>query len=90
MNAWQKACRRSTGGGALAALACAALATLMPSTARAWIWPEHRDIAAAAVDDLPAAPRRTLDAMWAEARTLGGKQVCEKLVDPGEIGRAHV
>jgi hypothetical protein len=43
---------------------------------------EHRDIAAEAIGDLPAAQRKTLDAMWAEARTLGGRQVCEKLVDP--------
>ena len=77
MNAWQKVVSRSIRGGALAAVVCASLLTLMPSTARAWIWPEHRDIAAAAVDDLPAAPRKTLDKMWAEARTLGGKQICE-------------
>ncbi len=49
----------------------------------AWIWPEHRDIAATAVNDLPAAQRKTLDAMWAETQQLGGKQVCTKLVDPG-------
>ncbi len=85
MKASQKGDSGSIRGGALAAVVCASLVTLMPSTARAWIWPEHRDIAAAAVDDLPAAPRKTLDKMWAEARTLGGKQVCEKLVDPGAL-----
>jgi len=58
-----------------------ALASAFP--AAAWIWPEHRDIAAEAIRELPAAQRKTLDAMWAEARTLGGKQVCDKLVDPG-------
>ncbi len=58
-------------------------AVLFPAPALAWIWPEHRDIAAAAVNDLPAAQRKTLDTMWAETQKLGGKQVCEKLVDPG-------
>jgi hypothetical protein len=85
MKASRKAEHGTTRGRALEALAVAALFLLIPSTARAWIWPEHRDIAAAAVDDLPPAPRKTLDAMWAEARTLGGKQVCEKLVDPGAL-----
>jgi hypothetical protein len=83
MNASQKVERGSTRGGALAALICAALVTLMPAPARAWIWPEHRDIAAAAVGDLPPVQRKTLDTMWDEARALGGKQVCAKLVDPG-------
>ena len=67
----------------VSAVSVATILMLIPATARAWIWPEHRDIAAAAVDDLPAAQRKTLDTMWAEARTLGGKQVCAKLVDPG-------
>jgi len=61
----------------------ATILMLMPAPARAWIWPEHRDIAAAAVGDLPAVQRKTLDTMWDEARALGGKQVCAKLVDPG-------
>jgi len=58
-------------------------AVLFPGRAVAWIWPEHRDIAAAALNDLPAPQRKTLDAMWAETQQLGGKQVCTKLVDPG-------
>src|SRR5512137_1726188 len=64
-------------------LAFAALVLLLPATAQAWIWPEHRDIAVAAANDLPAAERKTLDAMWAEAQGIGGKQVCPRLVDPG-------
>jgi hypothetical protein len=83
MNASSKVNRDATPGGALCALAGAVVVLLAPATARAWIWPEHRDIAAAAVNDLPAAERKTLDAMWAEAQKLGGKQVCMKLVDPG-------
>ena len=64
-------------------LACAAFVILLPAAAQAWIWPEHRDIAVAAVNNLPAGERKTLDAMWAEAQKLGGKQVCTGLVDPG-------
>ncbi len=66
-----------------AAVVAAALVTLLPAPALAWIWPEHRDIAAAAVNDLPAGERKTLDAMWGDAQKIGGKQVCTKLVDPG-------
>jgi hypothetical protein len=64
---------------AVAALSIA----LFAAPARAWIWPEHRDIAAVAIQDLPAPERKTLDAMWSAARTLGTKQVCEKTVDAG-------
>ena len=76
---------RSWRRGAAASLVLAVLGAVTPSTAIAWIWPEHRDIAAAAVNDLPAGERRTLDAMWAEAKRIGGKQVCPKLVDPGSL-----
>jgi hypothetical protein len=64
-------------------VAAAALSLGFAVPAQAWIWPEHRDIAASAVNDLPAAQRKTLDGMWTDARTLGGKQVCTKMVDPG-------
>ena len=83
MNALRKLGRVSIGCGALGSLACAALVVVTPSPALAWIWPEHRDIAVAAVNDLPAGERKTLDAMWAEAQRLGGRQVCTRLVDPG-------
>jgi hypothetical protein len=69
--------------GAILSLAAAALVALLPAPASAWIWPEHRDIAATALNDLPAAQRKTLDAMWSDAQKLGGKQVCAKMVDPG-------
>jgi hypothetical protein len=54
-----------------------------PGMARAWIWPEHRDIAAEALRDLPPGERKTLEQMWVGVRAIGGKQVCERLVDPG-------
>ena len=64
-------------------LVAAALALASALPARAWIWPEHRDIAVEAIQGLAAAERKALDAMWAETRTLGGKQVCAGLTDPG-------
>ena len=60
-----------------------AAAALLPTQAAAWIWPEHRDIAAEALKELPAAQRKTIDQMWVGVRAIGGKQVCEKVVDPG-------
>ena len=32
---------------------------------------------------MPAAQQKTLEGMWVGVRAIGGKQVCEKLVDPG-------
>jgi hypothetical protein len=58
-------------------------AVLLPTTAAAWIWPEHRDIAAEALRNLPPAQRKTIDQMWVGVRAIGGKQVCENVVDPG-------
>jgi hypothetical protein len=83
MSASQKVGRVTITGGARHLLSFAALVVLLPATAQAWIWPEHRDIAVAAVNELPGGERKTLDAMWAEAQKIGGKQVCTKLVDPG-------
>jgi hypothetical protein len=68
-------------GAQLAAVLLAA--TLVPTSAAAWIWPEHRDIAAEALRDLPAQQKKTIDQMWVGVRSIGGKQVCEKVVDPG-------
>lgn len=74
---------RFPGTGLALAVIALSTAVLTPTLAVAWIWPEHRDIAAAAVKELPAGERKTLDAMWADAQKLGGKQVCTNLVDPG-------
>jgi hypothetical protein len=56
---------------------------VLPTPAAAWIWPEHRDIAAEALRGLPTAQRTTIGQMWVGVRAIGGKQVCEKIVDPG-------
>ncbi|HVP69183.1 MAG TPA: hypothetical protein VMT17_18175 [Anaeromyxobacteraceae bacterium] len=63
-------------------LACG-VASTVAWPASAWIWPEHRDIAAKALRDLQPAERATLDAMWADVRALGGKQLCPAVVDSG-------
>ncbi len=59
------------------------VAATVPVSARAWIWPEHRDIAAEAMKDLPPGQRQTLETMWTGIKAIGGKQVCEKIIDPG-------
>jgi hypothetical protein len=60
-----------------------AASVFLPTRTAAWIWPEHRDIAAEALRDLTPAQRTTLQEMWVGIRAIGGKQVCEKVVDPG-------
>ncbi len=74
---------RTAGAGFAATVLFLLAATLLPTSAAAWIWPEHRDIAAEALRDLPAAQKKTIDQMWVGVRAIGGKQVCEKVVDPG-------
>jgi hypothetical protein len=62
--------------------ACARIAALaavlLPAAAGAWIYPEHRDIAVAAVARLPAADREALERLWAEARQGHEARLCEK------------
>ena len=59
--------------------ACAALlllSFLAASPARAWIYPEHREIAGKAVAELSPAEREALDALWAEARQGHEERLC--------------
>ncbi|MGA8892583.1 MAG: hypothetical protein WB493_13510 [Anaeromyxobacteraceae bacterium] len=74
---------RPAGAGLAFAVLFLLATTLVPTSAAAWIWPEHRDIAAEALRELPAAQKKTIDQMWVGVRAIGGKQVCEKVVDPG-------
>jgi hypothetical protein len=75
---------RTAGASRRAARAVAATAALaLASPASAWIWPEHRDIAAEAVKDLPPADRQALDALWVQLHQAAGKQACPSLVDAG-------
>ena len=75
--------RPRPAGTDLAAALILFTATLLPTSAAAWIWPEHRDIAAEALRELPPAQKKTIDQMSVGVRAIGGKQVCEKVVDPG-------
>jgi len=50
--------------------------TVLPGTASAWIYPEHRDIAGAGVQKLPPADRAAFDALWSEARKALPDRLC--------------
>lgn len=67
----------------LAALAIAVL----PAAAGAWIYPEHRDIAVAAVAKVKPAEREVLERLWAEARQGNEARLCETL-SAGDQGLA--
>ena len=69
------------GIGAVVAVAVA----LLPATGRAWIYPEHRDIAIAAIAKLSSADRAALDRLWVSARAAIPGRLCESL-DAGDQG----
>jgi hypothetical protein len=54
----------------------AASLALLPFPARAWIYPEHRDIAVAGIQKLPPADRAALEALWEEARKAIPGNLC--------------
>jgi hypothetical protein len=62
--------------GLLALAICAAA-----GTARAWVYPEHRDIAVLAVETLDPARRTQFDDLWHSARGTHGERLCELGVD---------
>ncbi|HUM03148.1 MAG TPA: hypothetical protein VL084_12730 [Thermoanaerobaculia bacterium] len=55
--------------------------------ARAWIFPEHRDITAKAIQDLPPAERAVLDRLWADARLGKETRLCEDPAAPDPPGK---
>lgn len=57
--------------------AAAFLALAFARDARAWIHPEHREIAGIAIAQLDAPRRAALDALWAEARKGHEDRLCE-------------
>jgi hypothetical protein len=63
--------------GGIAALA----ASLVAGPACAWVYPEHRDIALLAVQQLDAQRRATFQALWQEARTGEPERLCEQGID---------
>ena len=62
--------------GLLALVACSA-----PDTAFAWVYPEHRDIAIAAVEKLDPERRAEFDRLWREARITHEKRLCDQVAD---------
>jgi hypothetical protein len=56
---------------------------LWAAPARAWIWPEHRDIAVTAIQGLPSAERAQLETLWASLKVEAGPQLCRTLVNQG-------
>jgi hypothetical protein len=51
---------------------------LLALPARAWVYPEHRNIAGQAIDGLDPARKATLERLWAEARKGHEDRLCEK------------
>ena len=56
------------------------LGVLLPTPARAWIYPEHRDITAYALDGLPKLEKSFFEDLWAAARTGNEERYCPKVV----------
>jgi len=64
----------------LAALIAATL-VFAAAPARAWVYPEHRDIAVLAVEKLDAERRAQFDRLWAEARAGNEQRLCAQGAD---------
>jgi hypothetical protein len=60
------------------------LLALQVFPASAWVFPEHRDIAALAMQKLDADRQARLQALWAEARTGYEPRLCAQSSDPAQ------
>jgi hypothetical protein len=69
---------RKTRGRVIVALAVAA--ALLPGRAGAWIYPEHRDIMAEALKDLPPDQKQFFAQLWTEARSGNESRYCQEMV----------
>jgi hypothetical protein len=58
------------------------LVSLQVFPASAWVFPEHRDIAALAMQKLDPNRQARLQALWSEARTGAGQRLCGQDSDP--------
>src|SRR5580704_3729061 len=58
------------------------LVSLQAFPASAWVFPEHRDIAALAMQKLDADRQARLQALWTEARTGHEQRLCAQNSDP--------
>lgn len=67
-----------------AALAAVLACLVGAGPARAWVYPEHRDIAVLGVETLDADRRARFDRLWREARAGHEKRLCEQAADPGQ------
>jgi hypothetical protein len=56
-----------------------AMATVLPTLAAGWIYPEHRDIATEAIARLSPADRAAVERLWAESRVGYAAPMCEPL-----------
>jgi len=63
---------------ALASTLAAALLAGAPTAGRAWIYPEHRDIAVAAFERLSPADRQALEEVWSVARQGLEAKLCAR------------
>lgn len=62
------------------------LVSLQVFPASAWVFPEHRDIAALAVQKLDSYRQARLQALWSEARTGHEQRLCAQSADPAQTG----
>ena len=62
------------------------LVSLQVFPASAWVFPEHRDIAALAIGKLDAARQARLQALWTEARSGYEQRLCAQGSDPAQTG----
>ena len=60
------------------------LISLQVFPAFAWVFPEHRDIAALAVQKLDADRQASLQTLWTEARTGHEQRLCAQISDPAQ------
>ena len=66
------------------AMALAAIGLLGPLPARAWVYPEHRDIAVLAVKALDAERGAQFDRLWNEARVGHEQRLCPSGADSAQ------
>ncbi len=61
------------------------LVLLQVLPARAWVFPEHRDIAVQAEQGLDADRQVQLQALWTEARSGHEGRLCAQIADPAQV-----
>ncbi len=61
-----------------------AISLSLSSTAQAWVYPEHREIAMQAVQNLDAEHRADFDRLWNNSRTGFEKRLCENAADSAQ------